>query len=100
MKKIKVTETESYGDYELSGELSDIIKWLQEKKEQGWETMEVDLYAGAVDFSMSRLETDKEFEKRKKQMEKKRQQDAKSKELTKKNELELYKKLKQKYETV
>lgn len=100
MKKKTIIENESYGSYELSGELSDIIKWLQEKKEQGWETMDIDHGSDEVVFSMSRLETDKEFEKRKKDTLKQKEQLDITKAEKAKKELELYQKLKQKYETL
>lgn len=100
MKKKTITETESYGSYELSGELSKVIIWLNQKKQQGWETMDIDHGADEVVFSMSRLETDKEFEKRKKEALKQKEKLATTKAEIAKKEIELYQKLKKKYETV
>jgi hypothetical protein len=98
MKKIKITETESYGSYELSGDLTEIISWLEELKSQGWETMEVDSGIEEVIFSMSRLETDEEFEKRKKEIQSHKELEKKLKTAKEEKELDLYQKLKQKYE--
>ena len=98
MKKIKVKEEDSYGLYELSGDLTEIISWLEELKSQGWETMEVDSGIEEVIFSMSRLETDEEFEKRKKEIQSHKELEKKLKTALEEKELNLYKKLKQKYE--
>lgn len=100
MKKKLITETESHCEAELSGKLSEIIKWLQEKKEQGWETMDIDPAMGGegLIFSMSRPETDKEFEKRKKEVLKQKEKFAITKAEIEKKQFELYQKLKQKFE--
>jgi hypothetical protein len=98
MKKIKVKEEDSYGLYELSGDLTEIISWLEELKSQGWETMEIDSGIEEVIFSMSRLETDEEFEKRKKEIQRHKELKKKLKTAKEEKELDLYQKLKQKYE--
>ena len=107
MKRIKIKEEDSFGIYELSGELPETIKWLEELKNQGWETIDIESdYEGEpwIVVSCYREETDEEFEKRKKKLQtnkklKKKLKTAQEKEQEEK-ELALYQKLKQKYEIV
>jgi len=107
MKRIKIKEEDSFGIYELSGELTATIIWLDQLKHQGWEKIDIEHdYEDRpwIVVSCYREETDEEFEKRKKKLEinkklKKKLKTAQEKEQEEK-ELALYKKLKQKYETV
>jgi len=101
MKRLTLKEEETFGDYELSGTIPEIIEWLQEKHKEGWETMEVEYDEDEelmLVFSRYRQETDKEFFKRKSQIEKEKQNRKKTKAEQAKKELALYQKLKLKYE--
>jgi len=101
MKRIKIKEEDSFGVYELSGELSETIKWLEELKNQGWETIDIESdFEGEpwIVVSCYREETDEEFEKRKKEIQSHKELEKKLKIALEEKELNLYKKLKQKYE--
>lgn len=82
-KRIKVKETQQYwGDFE--GSLESIIASLQKELDDGWEGIEFEY--GRWDESYEyylykhREETDKEYEKRMKQLEKEKAEGAKAKE--------------------
>jgi len=103
MKKIEITEEQHCSISELAGNLPEIINWLEELAIQGWEFMDIEYDCDdspEIVFSRFREETDKEFQKRKKQLQKNKQikKDVKAEQA--KKELALYQKLKQKYETV
>ncbi len=66
-KQIKETQVRSIGD--IVGNIQEVIKWLEAVKKDGWETIELDWEKDIV-FTRQRLETDKEFEKRKKRAKK------------------------------
>lgn len=87
-KRIKVKETQRYwGD--LEGSLESIIASLQQDLNDGWEGIEIEYerdYGDCHDHEVPYLykhreETDKEYEKRMKQLEKEKAVKAKAKEL-------------------
>jgi hypothetical protein len=82
-KKIQVRETERYwGDF--YGTIESIIASLQSELDKGWEGIccESYEYDGGVQYYLykHREETDKEYEKRMKQLEKENAEKAKAKE--------------------
>jgi len=85
-KKIQVKETQKYyGD--IDGKLEDIISSLQAELDAGWEGIESEYewdYGGEkyTEYYLykHREETDKEYEKRMKQLEKEKADKAKAKE--------------------
>jgi hypothetical protein len=86
-KKIQVKETQRYwGD--LEGSLESIISSLQKELDDGWEGIETEYerdYGDCHDHQVPYLykfreETDKEYEKRMKQLEKEKAEKAKAKE--------------------
>jgi hypothetical protein len=83
-KKIKVKETQRYWGY-FEGSLESIISSLQKDLDDGWEGIEIE-YGGWDNDSYEyylykhREETDKEYEKRMKQLEKEKAEKAKAKE--------------------
>jgi hypothetical protein len=84
-KRIKVKETEEFCMEQLEGKLEDVIAMLQDwKNEGGWEGIEISYgYHGDSDeyyLYKHREETDKEYEKRMKQLEKEKAEKAKAKE--------------------
>jgi hypothetical protein len=81
--KIQVKETiRLWEDFE--GPLESIISTLQSNLDDGWEGIDVESigYDGAVEYYLyrHRLETDKEYEKRMKELEKERERKLKAKE--------------------
>jgi len=83
IKRIQVKETQRYwGDFE--GSLDSIISSLQNDLDAGWEGIEIESgYYGDPDeyyLYKHREETDKEYEKRMKQLEKEKADKAKAKE--------------------
>ena len=83
IKRIKVKETQRYwGDFD--GPLDSIIASLQRELDAGWEGIEISYgYHGDSDeyyLYKHREETDKEYEKRMKQLEKEKAEKAKAKE--------------------
>ena len=81
--RIQVKETQRYwGDFD--GSLESIISSLQSDLDDGWEGIEVESigYDGAVEYYLykHREETDKEYEKRMKQLEKEKAEEVKAKE--------------------
>ena len=73
--KIKVKETTSIDSYSFEGKLEEIIEMLQDWKNEGkWEGIEIDYYEEGTNYQLykHREETDKEYEKRMKQLEKKK----------------------------
>jgi len=87
IKRIQVKETKRYcGDFD--GKLEDIIAYLQVKLDAGWEGLEGEyerVYGDCDDHIVYYLykfreETDKEYEKRMKQLEKEKAEKAKAKE--------------------
>ena len=87
IKRIQVKETQKYyGDFD--GKLEDIISSLQAELDAGWEGIESEYewdYGGEkyTEYNLykHREETDKEYEKRMKQLEKEKAVKAKAKEL-------------------
>jgi hypothetical protein len=85
-KKIQVKETQNYyGD--IDGKLEDIISSLQAELDAGWEGIESEYvwdYGGEkyTEYYLykHREETDKEYEKRMKQLEKEKAEEVKAKE--------------------
>lgn len=85
IKRIKVKETAEVDEYYFTGELKQIIEMLQQWMNEGeWEGIEYDHYlhenSGYYLYKF-REETDKEYEKRLKQLEKEKADKAKAKEL-------------------
>ena len=82
IKRIRVKETQEYYE-DFDGKLEDIISSLKSELDAGWEGIEVeyDLYGNVV-YSLykHREETDKEYNKRIKQLEKEKADKAKAKE--------------------
>jgi len=83
IKRIKVKETQKYwGDFD--GSLESIIASLQQDLNDGWEGIEIEYgYHGDPDeyyLYKHREETDKEYEKRMKQLEKEKAEKVKAKE--------------------
>jgi hypothetical protein len=83
IKRIQVKETQRYwGDF--YGSLESIIASLQKELDAGWEGIEPDCepYEDYISFYLykHREETDKEYEKRVKQLEKEKAEKAKAKE--------------------
>ena len=86
IKRIKVKETQKYyGDFD--GTLEDIISSLQSELDAGWEGIESEYewdYGGEkyTEYYLykHREETDKEYEKRMKQLEKEKAEKVKAKE--------------------
>jgi hypothetical protein len=86
IKRIQVKETQKYyGD--IDGKLEDIISSLQAELDAGWEGIESEYewdYGGEkyTEYYLykHREETDKEYEKRMKQLEKEKAEKAKAKE--------------------
>lgn len=102
IKRIKIKEKDSYGLYELSGKLSDIVLWLDQLCLQGWEKIDIETdynYDPRIVVSRYREETDKEYDKRCKNILKKGEQSKKLKAAKAEAELKLYRQLKAKYET-
>jgi hypothetical protein len=87
IKRIQVKETQKYyGDFD--GTLEDIISSLQSELDAGWEGIESEYeweYGGEryIKYYLYKFreETDKEYEKRMKQLEKEKAEKAKAKEL-------------------
>ena len=99
-KRIQVKETTEYwGEFE--GSLVHIITDLQSKLDEGWEGIEMeyerdygDCHAHKVPYLYKhRPETDKEYEKRMKQLEKQKEEELKAKERRRKE----YEKLKKEF---
>ena len=83
IKRIKVKETQRYwGD--LDGSLESIIASLQNDLDAGWEGIEIEYghYGDPDEYYLykHREETDKEYEKRMKQLEKEKAEKVKAKE--------------------
>jgi hypothetical protein len=82
IKRIQVKETQRYwGDFE--GPLDSIISSLQRELDAGWEGIESEYcrdYGDEYYLYKHREETDKEYEKRMKQLEKEKAEKAKAKE--------------------
>jgi hypothetical protein len=86
IKRIQVKETKRYyGDFD--GKLEDIIAYLQVKLDAGWAGLESEYewdYGGEkyIEYYLYKFreETDKEYEKRMKQLEKEKAEKAKAKE--------------------
>ncbi len=86
IKRIQVKETKRYyGDFD--GKLEDIIAYLQVKLDAGWAGLESEYewdYGGEkyIEYYLYKFreETDKEYEKRIKQLEKEKAEKAKAKE--------------------
>ena len=85
-KRIKVKETQRYWGY-FEGSLESIIASLQKELDDGWEGIESEYewdYGGEkyTEYYLykHREETDKEYEKRMKQLEKEKAEKAKAKE--------------------
>jgi hypothetical protein len=83
IKKIKVKETQRYwGDFD--GTLESLITSLQRELDAGWEGIEIEsgYYDEPDEYYLykHREETDKEYEKRMKQLEKEKADKAKAKE--------------------
>jgi hypothetical protein len=83
IKRIQVKETQQYWR-DFDGSLESIIASLQKKLDDGWEGIEISYgYNGDSDeyyLYKFREETDKEYEKRMKQLEKEKADKAKAKE--------------------
>jgi hypothetical protein len=85
IKRIIVKETEEFCMEELEGKLEDVIAILQDWKNEGeWEGIEI-VYGRWDDVDVyllykHREETDKEYEKRMKQLEKEKAEKEKAKE--------------------
>jgi hypothetical protein len=83
IKRIQVKETQQYWR-NFDGSLESIIASLQKKLDDGWEGIEISYgYHGDSDeyyLYKHREETDKEYEKRMKQLEKEKAEKAKAKE--------------------
>jgi hypothetical protein len=81
-KKIQVKETKEYwGNF--VGSFEDIIFSLQKCKDMGWEGLEIQYdmdYGNEYYLYKHRKETDKEYEKRMKQLEKEKAEKVKAKE--------------------
>jgi hypothetical protein len=84
IKRIQVRETQKYCEYSLEGTLESIIAALQAELDAGWEGIESKYvgYDGVVEYYLykHREETDKEYNKRIKQLEKEKAEKAKAKE--------------------
>ena len=83
IKRIQVKETQRYyGDFE--GSLESIIASLQNDLDDGWEGIEIEYghYGDPDEYYLykHREETDKEYEKRMKQLEKEKAEKVKAKE--------------------
>lgn len=96
-KLIQVKETKQYwGGFE--GSLEGVISRLQSELDDGWEGIEVQYssYEGYEEYYLykHRPETDKEYEKRMKELEKKKAAELKAKERRRKE----YEKLKKEFE--
>ena len=82
--RIQVRETTSVDSYIFEGKLEEIIEMLQDWKEEGkWEGIEVDYgYEDGNDYQLykHREETDKEYDKRMKQLENEKAEKVKAKE--------------------
>ena len=80
--RIKVKETEKYWE-DFYGTIESIISRLQSKLDEGWEGISCESYGydGAVDYYLYkyREETDKEYNKRMKQLEKEKEEKEKAK---------------------
>jgi hypothetical protein len=83
IKRIQVKETQEYYE-DFDGKLEDIISSLKSELDAGWEGIETEYvgYDGAVRYYLykHREETDKEYNKRIKQLEKEKADKAKAKE--------------------
>ena len=82
--RIQVIETESIDSYSFEGKLESIIDMLQDWKEEGeWEGIEIEYdYENGNSYQLykHREETDKEYDKRMKQLEKEKAEKVKAKE--------------------
>ncbi len=81
-KKIQVKETQRYWE-DFDGPLESIISSLQTELDAGWEGIESEYcqdYGDEYYLYKHREETDKEYEKRMKQLEKEKAEKAKAKE--------------------
>lgn len=98
MKKIQIEETleRSLGD--IVGDIQEVIDFLEEKKKEGWETVDFDWADLQIIFTRYRLETDKELAKRKKEWQREKAERAKQKARIEQQARLIYEKLKKKYE--
>ena len=81
--RIQVRETKSIDSYSFDGKLEDIIEMLQDwKNEDEWEGIDFYGYEDGNDYQLykHREETDKEYDKRMKQLEKEKAEEVKAKE--------------------
>ena len=82
--RIQVIETESIDSYSFEGKLESIIDMLQDWKEEGeWEGIEIEYdYENGNSYQLykHREETDKEYDKRMKQLENEKAEKVKAKE--------------------
>jgi hypothetical protein len=83
IKKIKVKETKQYWEG-FEGSLESIIASLQKELDNGWEGIKIEYgyYGDSEEYYLykHREETDKEYEKRMKQLEKEKAEKAKARE--------------------
>lgn len=104
MTKIKIPETKEEFSSVLEGNIEHAIAFLQLKQHQGWEKIGFDydheMSTIYLEFHRDRLETDKEYNKRMKELAKLKETNKKIKAGKIKSEMELYEKLKKKYEKV
>jgi len=84
INKIKVKETAEVDLCQFEGSLEDIVAMLQDWKNEGdWEGIEIDGYYESRFYNLykHREETDKEYDKRMKQLENEKAEKVKAKEL-------------------
>ena len=81
--RIQVRETTSVECYSFEGKLEEIIEMLQDWEKEGkWEGIEIDYYEDGNHYQLykHREETDKEYDKRMKQLENEKAEKVKAKE--------------------
>lgn len=98
MKKIQVEETQERSLGDIVGDIQEVIDYLEEKKKEGWETIDYDWADLQLVFTRYRLETDKELAKRKKELEKRKIENEKQKARIEQQARLIYEKLKKKFE--
>lgn len=98
MKRKQIKETQKRELYNLTGNIQEVIEWLESVKNDRWETIEYDSGGEQLIFTRYRLETDKELEKRKKDLQKQKDTAAKIKAQREEQDRLLYEELKKKFE--
>lgn len=99
MKKKYIKEDRERNISDITGNIQEVIDYLEGMKKARWETIEYDSGGEQIIFTRHRLETDTELAKRKEDLQKQKIENAKQKAHIEERDRLLYEKLKKKYET-